>query len=247
MASGLDMSLDDLIKQSKSRSKANSTASSVGSGPGPARRAPPPARAAPYPPPAPKELFSEVGELKRYSMNYEKDGKSKGTAEVVFARKVDALDAIKRYNGVLLDGKPMNIELIGNNAEPPPMPPLIHNRPLQSYNDIQISSKIWFANTNCLLEKVVLDDILGVLWTCASYVVSDDMDLGSLDQQRSELCRKLKEVVREEHLKAMVVVEAIFKVAAAVEKGKAEGRTGIAHPFQLQILTMNSTNTMQQR
>ncbi|KAJ1288692.1 hypothetical protein BS78_02G107500 [Paspalum vaginatum] len=191
MSSGLDMSLDDLIKQSKSRPKANPTAPS--SGPGPARRAPPPARAVPYPPAAPKaraaadspygvysdhiaamaavapppvatarsletgtklhisnldagvtvedvqELFSEVGELKRYSMNYEKDGKSKGTAEVVFARKVDALDAIKRYNGVLLDGKPMNIELIGNNAEPSPMPPLIHNRPLQSYNDIQFS------------------------------------------------------------------------------------------------------------
>ncbi|ONM20553.1 THO complex subunit 4B [Zea mays] len=86
-----------------------------------------------------QELFSEVGELKRYSMNYDKDGRSKGTAEVVFARKVDALDAIKRYNGVLLDGKPMNLELIGNNVEPPPLPPLIHNRPLQNYNDIHSS------------------------------------------------------------------------------------------------------------
>ncbi|RLM86654.1 THO complex subunit 4B-like [Panicum miliaceum] len=189
MSSGLDMSLEDLIKQSKSRPKSNPASSS-----GPARRAPPPARAAPYPPAAPKahraaadspygvysehiatmaavappqpavarsletgtklhisnldagvtvedvqELFSEVGELKRYSMNYDKDGTSKGTAEVVFARKVDALDAIKRYNGVLLDGKPMNIELIGNNAEPLPMPPVIHNRPLQNYNDIHSS------------------------------------------------------------------------------------------------------------
>ncbi|OEL38720.1 hypothetical protein BAE44_0000262 [Dichanthelium oligosanthes] len=144
MSSGLDMSLDDLIKQSKSRPKSNPASSS-----GPARRAPPPARAAPYPPAAPKlinyvvlfhqELFSEVGELKRYSMNYDKDGSSKGTAEVVFARKLDALDAIKRYNGVLLDGKPMNIELIGNNAEPHPMPPVIHNRPLQNYNDIHNS------------------------------------------------------------------------------------------------------------
>ncbi|CAL5079380.1 unnamed protein product [Urochloa decumbens] len=191
MSSGLDMSLDDLIKQSKSRPKPNPASSS-----GPARRAPPPARAAPYPPAAPKahhavaagspygvysdhiaamaavappppaatarsletgtklhisnldagvtvedvqELFSEVGELKRYSMNYDKDGVSKGTAEVVFARKVDALDAIKRYNGVLLDGKPMNIELIGSNVEPPSLPPLIPNRPLQNYNDIHSS------------------------------------------------------------------------------------------------------------
>ncbi|KAL6897412.1 hypothetical protein ACP4OV_007108 [Aristida adscensionis] len=184
MSSGLDMSLDDLIKQAKSKPKPNPASSS-----GPTRRAPPPpARAAPYPPVAPKarpadspyglysehvaamvaaapppaaaraletgtklhisnldagvtvddvqELFSEVGELKRYSVNYDKDGRSKGTAEVVFARKVDALDAIKRYNGVLLDGKPMIIELIGSNAEPPPMIPIIHNRPLQNYNDI---------------------------------------------------------------------------------------------------------------
>ncbi|KAL6639000.1 hypothetical protein ACP70R_022730 [Stipagrostis hirtigluma subsp. patula] len=186
MSSGLDMSLDDLIKQSKSKPKPNPASSS-----GPTRRAPPPARAAPYPPAAPKgraasspyglysdhvaamvaaapppvaprtletgtklhisnldagvtvddvqELFSEVGELKRYSVNYDKDGTSKGTAEVVFARKVDALDAIKRYNGVLLDGKPMIIELIGNNAEPPPMAPIIPNRPLQNYNDIMNS------------------------------------------------------------------------------------------------------------
>jgi len=49
MASGLDMSLDDLIKKSKSRPKANPASSS-----GPARRAPHPARAAPYPPAAPK-------------------------------------------------------------------------------------------------------------------------------------------------------------------------------------------------
>ncbi|NP_001132074.1 THO complex subunit 4B [Zea mays] len=185
MSGGLDMSLDDLIKQSKSRPKDSPASLS-----GPARRAPHPARAAPYPPAAPKaraaadspygvyskhiaaiappplakarsletgtklhisnldsgvtiedvqELFSEVGELKRYSMNYDKDGRSKGTVEVVFARKVDALDAIKRYNGVLLDGKPMNLELIGNNVEPPPMPPVIHSRPLQNYNDIHSS------------------------------------------------------------------------------------------------------------
>ena len=40
---------------------------------------------------------------------------------------MDALDAIERYNGVQLDGKPMKIELIGNKTEPRPMAPLIYN------------------------------------------------------------------------------------------------------------------------
>jgi hypothetical protein len=43
-----------------------------------------------------------------------------GTAEVVFSRKSDALAAVKRYNNVQLDGKPMKLELIGINIEPPP-------------------------------------------------------------------------------------------------------------------------------
>uniref|UniRef100_A0A0D9WX25 RRM domain-containing protein n=1 Tax=Leersia perrieri TaxID=77586 RepID=A0A0D9WX25_9ORYZ len=194
MSSGLDMSLDDLIKQSKTtttttRPKGGPAASS--SSGGPTRRGPPPpARSAPYlttagpkataaspygvysehvaamagivqrpPPPGARtletgtklhisnldsgvtvedvqELFSEIGELKRYSVNYDKDGKSQGTAEVVFARKVDALDAIKRYDGVILDGKPMKIDLIGSNSEPSPTPPtapLLYNPPFPNY------------------------------------------------------------------------------------------------------------------
>ncbi|XP_012460517.2 THO complex subunit 4A [Gossypium raimondii] len=63
-----------------------------------------------------KVLFSEVGDLKRYSINYDKSGRSKGTAEVVFFRQADALAAIKRYNNVQLDGKPMTIELVGANV-----------------------------------------------------------------------------------------------------------------------------------
>uniref|UniRef100_A0A0D9XVZ5 RRM domain-containing protein n=1 Tax=Leersia perrieri TaxID=77586 RepID=A0A0D9XVZ5_9ORYZ len=71
-----------------------------------------------------KELFSELGDIKRYSINYDKSGRSKGTAEVVFSTRSNALAAVKKYNNVHLDGKPMKIELIGTNIETPlPLPP----------------------------------------------------------------------------------------------------------------------------
>ncbi|XP_042501209.1 THO complex subunit 4C-like [Macadamia integrifolia] len=66
-----------------------------------------------------KELFREIGELKRYAIHHDRNGRSSGTAEVVFVRRSDALAAVRRYNNVVLDGKPMQIELIGTNLEIP--------------------------------------------------------------------------------------------------------------------------------
>ncbi|GJT48825.1 THO complex subunit 4A-like protein [Tanacetum coccineum] len=62
-----------------------------------------------------KELFAEVGDIKRATIHYDRSGRSKGTAEVVFSRRRDAELAIKKYDNVQLDGKPMKIELIGTN------------------------------------------------------------------------------------------------------------------------------------
>lgn len=44
---------------------------------------------------------------------------SQGSAEVVYTRRSDAFAALKRYNNVLLDGKPMKIEIVGANAGMP--------------------------------------------------------------------------------------------------------------------------------
>ncbi|XWS27653.1 hypothetical protein CRYUN_Cryun26dG0136900 [Craigia yunnanensis] len=66
-----------------------------------------------------RELFSEIGELKRYAVHYDKNGRPSGSAEVVYLRRSDAFSALKRYNNVLLDGKPMKIEIVGANAEVP--------------------------------------------------------------------------------------------------------------------------------
>jgi len=66
-----------------------------------------------------KELFSEVGDLKRHAVHYDRSGRSKGTGEVVFARRADAETAVKRYNNVQLDGKPLKLEIVGTNLSVP--------------------------------------------------------------------------------------------------------------------------------
>ncbi|KAM0905754.1 hypothetical protein ACQ4PT_017186 [Festuca glaucescens] len=69
-----------------------------------------------------KELFSEVGHLKRFAVHFDGYGRHNGTAEVVFTRRSDAVAALKRYNNVLLDGKAMKIEVIGSDLGLPMTP-----------------------------------------------------------------------------------------------------------------------------
>ncbi|XP_072985138.1 THO complex subunit 4A-like [Typha latifolia] len=85
-----------------------------------------------------KELFSELGDLKRCSIHYDRSGRSKGTAEVVFSRRTDGLAAVKRFNNVQLDGKPMKIEIVGTNV---PAPSSVRPDASGSYRNPNILSK----------------------------------------------------------------------------------------------------------
>lgn len=63
-----------------------------------------------------QELFSQIGRVQKSGLNFDQNGRSKGTAEVIFAERRDAIQAIKTYNGVKLDGRPLQIELVGGAA-----------------------------------------------------------------------------------------------------------------------------------
>lgn len=59
-----------------------------------------------------KMLFSEFGSIKKLSINYSISGRSLGSANLIYARHVSAIKAIKTYNGVPLDGRPMKIQVL---------------------------------------------------------------------------------------------------------------------------------------
>eukprot|EP00461_Guttulinopsis_vulgaris_P010005 UN10078 len=69
------------------------------------------------------EIRSEIFRPPQFSLlaitiNYNRDGKSTGTATVRFASPSQAADAQREYNGAMVDGKPMSVQLIGTPVQP---------------------------------------------------------------------------------------------------------------------------------
>jgi RNA recognition motif-containing protein len=61
-------------------------------------------------------LFSQVGTVKNVHIDYDRAGRSNGTAKVVFSSKRDALVASDRFHHMPLDGCPMQIEILSSSA-----------------------------------------------------------------------------------------------------------------------------------
>ncbi|KAI9658209.1 MAG: hypothetical protein M1829_006813 [Trizodia sp. TS-e1964] len=70
-----------------------------------------------------KEYFSKsVGQVKKAQVTYGPNGVSRGIATVIFSRADGASNAVSKLNNLLVDGKPIKIEVVLDAARAPPPP-----------------------------------------------------------------------------------------------------------------------------
>lgn len=59
-----------------------------------------------------KEIFTKCGKVRKVVLNYDENGKSRGTAVVSFHRIKDAMIAVEQFDRALVDGRPMHLKLL---------------------------------------------------------------------------------------------------------------------------------------
>ncbi|KAB8222017.1 hypothetical protein BDV33DRAFT_169749 [Aspergillus novoparasiticus] len=70
-----------------------------------------------------KEYFSKsAGPVKRVMLTYNQNGTSRGIASIVFSKPDTAAKAAKDLNGLLVDGRPMKIEVVVDANHAPEVP-----------------------------------------------------------------------------------------------------------------------------
>lgn len=70
-----------------------------------------------------KEYFiKSAGPVKRVMLTYNQNGTSRGIASIVFSKPDTAAKAAKDLNGLLVDGRPMKIEVIVDASHAPAVP-----------------------------------------------------------------------------------------------------------------------------
>lgn len=60
-----------------------------------------------------EDIFSEVGDIVSVNLNYDRDGNSKGSAEIEFKDAKGARKAVTEFDLAEVDGKPMSVKILG--------------------------------------------------------------------------------------------------------------------------------------
>ncbi|KAM5475013.1 RNA-binding RNA annealing protein [Microsporum audouinii] len=70
-----------------------------------------------------KEYFHKsAGPVKKVMLTYNQNGTSRGIASIIFARPETAIKAAKELNGLLIDKRPIKIEVVVDASRAPPVP-----------------------------------------------------------------------------------------------------------------------------